>query len=111
MQMHIDWFVALNRRNIYPIFTPIHLCFSVSVNMVTGEVLLGFPSWCPKSTRPMDSCFQGTSCENLMMYGGLYEHTHVVLYMYPYISNHGKKNVTLTFKFKDQGHGANALKS
>ena len=35
-------------------------------------VLLGFPSWCPKSTRPMYSCFQGNSCENLMMYGELY---------------------------------------
>ena len=23
---------------------------------------LGFPSWCPESTRPTDSCFQGTSC-------------------------------------------------
>ena len=22
---------------------------------------LGFPSWCPESTRPTDSCFQGTS--------------------------------------------------
>ena len=26
------------------------------------------PSWCPESTRPTDSCFQGTSCENFMMY-------------------------------------------
>ena len=43
---------------------------------------LGFPSWCPKSTRPIDSCFQGTSCENLMMYSGLYQHTRVVLYIY-----------------------------
>ena len=43
---------------------------------------LGFHSWCPESTRPTDSCFQGTSCENLMMYGGLYQHTHVVLYIY-----------------------------
>ena len=29
---------------------------------------LGFPSWCPESTSP------GTSCENLMMYGRLYQH-------------------------------------
>ena len=29
---------------------------------------LGFPSWCPESTRPTDSCFQGTTCENLIMY-------------------------------------------
>ena len=43
---------------------------------------LGFPSWCPESTRPTDSCFQGTSFENLMMYGGLYQHTRVVLYIY-----------------------------
>ena len=43
---------------------------------------LGFHSWCPESTRPTDSCFQGTSCEKLMMYGGLYQHTHVVLYIY-----------------------------
>ena len=43
---------------------------------------LGFPSWCPESTRPTDSCFQGTSCKNLMMYGGLYQHTRVVLYIY-----------------------------
>ena len=39
---------------------------------------LGFHSWCPESTRPTDSCFQGTSCENLMMYSGLYQHTWVV---------------------------------
>ena len=39
---------------------------------------LSFPSWCPESTRPMDSCFQGTSWENLMMYGGLCQHTRVV---------------------------------
>ena len=43
---------------------------------------LGFPSWCPESTHPTDSCFHGTSCENLMMYGGLYKHTRVVLYFY-----------------------------
>ena len=43
---------------------------------------LGFPSWCPEGIRPTDSCFHGTSCENLMMYGGLYQHTHVVLYFY-----------------------------
>ena len=44
---------------------------------------IGFPSWCPESTHPTDSCFQGTSCEiNLMMYSGLYQHTRVVLYMY-----------------------------
>ena len=43
---------------------------------------LGFPSWCPESTHPTDSYFQSTSCENLMMYGGLYQHTQVVLYMY-----------------------------
>ena len=35
---------------------------------------LGFHSWCPESTRPTDY-------ENLMMYGGLYQHTHMVLYM------------------------------
>ena len=44
--------------------------------------LLGFPSWCPESTRPTDLCFQGTSCENLMMYGRLYQHTRLVLYIY-----------------------------
>ena len=43
---------------------------------------LGFPSWCPESTRPTDSYFQGISCENLMMYGKLCQHTRVVLYMY-----------------------------
>ena len=26
-------------------------------------------------TRPMDLCFQGTSREKLMLYGGLYQHT------------------------------------
>ena len=40
---------------------------------------LGFPSWCTESTCPTDSC---TSCENLMMYGGLYQHALVVLYIY-----------------------------
>ena len=43
---------------------------------------LGFPSWCPESTRPTNSCFQVTSYENLVMYGGLYQHTRVVLYIY-----------------------------
>ena len=37
---------------------------------------LGFPSWCP------DSYFRVNSCENLMMYGGLYQHTRLVLYIY-----------------------------
>ena len=46
---------------------------------------LGFPSWCPESTRPMDSCFQGTSWDNLMMYCGLYQHTLVVLYILLYV--------------------------
>ena len=52
---------------------------------ITRRTSLGFPSWCPESTRPTDSCFQGTSCENLMMYGGLYsvyQHTREALYMY-----------------------------
>ena len=48
---------------------------------------LGFPSWCSESTRPTDSCFQGTICENLMMYGGLYQHTRVVLYIYYILNN------------------------
>ena len=34
---------------------------------IISRTSLGFPSWCPESTRPTDSCFQGTSCENLMM--------------------------------------------
>ena len=42
---------------------------------------LGFPSRCPESSCSTDSCFQGTSCENHMMYGGLYQHTRVVLYI------------------------------
>ena len=41
---------------------------------------LGFHSWCPESTRPTDSCFQCTSCENLVMYSGLCQQTLVVLY-------------------------------
>ena len=39
-------------------------------------------SWCPESTHPTDSCLHGTSCENLMMYGGLYQHIRVVLYLH-----------------------------
>ena len=42
---------------------------------------LGFPSRCPENTCATDSCFQGTTCENLMMYGGLYQHIRV-LYIY-----------------------------
>ena len=42
---------------------------------------LDFSSWCPEGTHPTDSCFQGTSCENLMMYCGLYQQTRVVLYL------------------------------
>ena len=42
---------------------------------------LGFPSWFSESTRSTDSCFPGTSCENLMMYGRLYQHIRVVLYI------------------------------
>ena len=53
-----------------------------SCDDIIHRTSLGFPSWCPESTRPTDTCFQGTSCENLMMYGGLYQHTRVVLYMY-----------------------------
>ena len=49
---------------------------------IIHHTTLGFPSWCPESTRPTDSCFQGTSWKNLMMYGGLYQHTRVVLYIY-----------------------------
>ena len=51
------------------------------VDIIRGTSL-GFPSWCYESTRPTDLCFQGTSCENLMMYSRLYQHTRVVLYMY-----------------------------
>ena len=50
---------------------------AVEPSMDAAEVLL----FDLKSTRPTDSCFQGTSCENLMMYGGLYQHTRVVLYI------------------------------
>ena len=44
---------------------------------------LGLPCWCPESTCPMDSSFQGTSCENLIMYDGSYQHTCVLFYVYP----------------------------
>ena len=54
---------------------------------------LGFPSWCPESRRTTDSCFQGTSWENLMMYSGLYQHTQVVLYMYQLCANHLIKSI------------------
>ena len=30
---------------------------------------------------PADECFQGTSCENRVMYSGLYQHMMVVLYL------------------------------
>ena len=53
-----------------------------SCNDIIHRTSLGFHSWCSESTRPTDLCFQGTSCENLMMYGGLYQHTQVVLYIY-----------------------------
>ena len=43
---------------------------------------LSFPSWCPENTHPRDSCFQGTSCENLVMYSGLFQQTRLVLYLY-----------------------------
>ena len=56
-----------------------------SCDDIIRSTSLGFPSWCPESTRPTDSCFQGTSCENLIMNGGLYQHTRVVLYLYMYI--------------------------
>ena len=46
---------------------------------INRRTLLGFHTWCSESTRPTDSCFQGTSCENLMMYDGLYQHTHQAL--------------------------------
>ena len=58
---------------------------------------LGFPSWCPESTRPTDSCFQGTSCENLMMYSRLYQHTRVVLYIY--IKSEGILTLICNFAF------------
>ena len=46
---------------------------------------LGFPRWCSESTHPTDSCFQGTSWKNLMLYGRLYQHIRMVLYIYIYI--------------------------
>ena len=33
-----------------------------------------FPTWYPESMHPTDSCFQGTCCENRIMFGGLYQH-------------------------------------
>ena len=53
-----------------------------SYDDIIHRTLLSFLSGCPESTRPTDSCFQDTSCENLMMYGGLYQQTRVVLYIY-----------------------------
>ena len=53
-----------------------------SYDDIIRHTSLGFPSWCSESTRRTDSCFQGTNCENLMMYGGLYQYTRVVLYIY-----------------------------
>ena len=53
-----------------------------SCDDIIHRTSLGFPSWCSESTRPTDSCFQRTSCENLMMYDRLYQHTWVVLYIY-----------------------------
>ena len=50
------------------------------VNII-HQTSLTFPSWCHECTGPTDSCFHGTSCENLVMYGGLYQHTRVVLYI------------------------------
>ena len=43
---------------------------------------LFFPAGALKALVLSDSCFQHTSCENLMMYGRLYQHTWVVLYIY-----------------------------
>ena len=53
-----------------------------SCDDIIHRTSLGFPSLCPESIRPTDSCFQAPSCENLMMYGRLYQHTRVVLYIY-----------------------------
>ena len=46
-----------------------------SCDDIIRRTSLGFPSWCPESTRPTDSV------KNLMMYGRLYQHTRVVLYI------------------------------
>ena len=62
---------------------------------------LGFHSWCPESSRPMDSCFQGISWENLMMYGGLYQYTWVVLYIYLYLRKFSEEHIHCHFNRTD----------
>ena len=67
---------------IWPCDIAVHITTKLSSCVeIIRRTSLRFPSWCPESTHPTDSCFQDTSCENLMMYGGLYQHTRVVLYI------------------------------
>ena len=44
-----------------------------------------FPTWALKALVPRTRDLQGTSCENHVMYGGLYQHTKVLLYIYIYL--------------------------
>ena len=69
--------------------TVIKRYFRLGVQYMIHGTSLSFPSWCPESTCPTDSCFQGTICEKRMMYGGLYQHTQAVSYMY--FSLHNKR--------------------
>ena len=59
----------------------VHITYLISHSLsLSYNIVISFPSWCPESTCLTHPCFQGTICENLMMYCGLYQHTRVVLY-------------------------------
>ena len=53
-----------------------------SCNDIIHRTSLGFPRWCPEKHSSLGLVLPSTRCENLMMYGRLYQHTRVVLYIY-----------------------------
>ena len=58
-----------------------HTKLPSSVDLIR-RTSLSFSSWCPEITRPLDLCFQATSVKISWYYGGLYQHTPTVSYVY-----------------------------
>ena len=61
---------------------------------------LGFPSWCQLKALVLQTHASKLSCENLMMYGGLYQHTRVVLYIYQHIWYECQKSLSILLSFR-----------
>ena len=76
-----------------------------SCDDIIRRTSLGFHSWCLEA-RVRRRVLPSTSCENLMMYGGLYQHTRVVLYhmseYYRNVDHHFLNFIHLKSNFKSR---------